>query len=179
MSDFEENLVASARKAHQDRGPREIHRHDPRPHVRRIFSFGRGDPRCVWIDGRTVRTLAEERKVPDMDFETFLRDGYPPDVVAILGEETVASVTDAVRQLAPLSCMCGSGADTPEQHGTIVTLASGQNPDAPIDDRITIGVCSVCGQTWRFRETGDTHYSYHYQCEPIDLTSPRIQSSMR
>jgi hypothetical protein len=187
MGDHLESLRAEARERWKARPPDQrqgelrFPRHPPdQPppalatdsiSVPRIFTPGRGSGGCVWILGRTVRTMSvAPTRVPDVTFEELLRVGYPSDVADALGAAIVEEVTAAVTRLVPLRCMCNTGAETPDQHGTIVTLAAGQNPDAPIDDRTTIGYCSVCGRGWMFNECGDSHYSYRYSVEPFDFT---------
>jgi hypothetical protein len=41
-------------------------------------------------------------------------------------------------------------------------IVSAQNPSAPVEHRITVGRCSVCGRGWTFMMGGDSHYSYYY-----------------
>jgi hypothetical protein len=134
----------------------------PRPQVPRVFSFGRGDPRCVWIFGRQVSASADGLS-GDASFEDFLVHGFPPDIAAKLGAECVARVTAAVSSLAPLPCMCETGAETVEQHGTIEHLASADNPESYVDDRASCGRCRVCGRIWTFEVSGDPYYEMHYR----------------
>ncbi len=171
MTDYLEDLRAEAREGARKLAlARPTTAPEPSICVPRVFSPGRGGGQCVWILGRIVRTMSTApTKVPDLTFEEFLAAGYPEDVAVALGTERVAQVTAAVSQLAPRSCMCDTGAQTPGQHGTIRTLASAQNPNATVDDRTTIGFCTVCRRAWVFNEAGDAHYEYFYSVEPFEL----------
>jgi hypothetical protein len=130
--------------------------------IPRIFSFGRGDPRCVWIFGKRVSATADELR-HDATFEQFLADGFPAALAEKLGAATVASVRDAVEALAPLACMCDTGAQTVDQHGTVTCSKSEQE----FMTLILTGQCTVCGRRWRFEESGDPYYEMHYTATEI------------
>ncbi len=156
MTDFLESLRDRARAEWSRLGLEEsrVPLDASLPSVPRVFAK-RGDPSCTWILGRVVRTAGRD----DTSFEDFLANDHE-----------LADVRSAVEQLARLPCMCGTGAETVEQHGTIQVLAGGQNPDAPVDDVTQIGFCTRCHRGWEFNACGDSHYSYTYDVRPFVLT---------
>lgn len=147
-------VLATARHGPLDRAP------DPtgRPQVPRIFGFGgRGSTAPgAWIFGREVRFSA--LSYSDHRFDALLADGLPAGHG--LAAETARALLDAVGALAPLPCPCGTGAQTPSQHGEIEILAGPlQHPRAPVTHQASVGRCRVCGRCRIFTESGDIHYS--------------------
>ena len=135
------------------------------PWVPRIFGGGRGASWTVWLFGRKLRCsvrTSSEVTLPDMTFEEFLDKGFPEEIKDKIEEQQLSLIISAVRRLLPLSCMCSSGANTVQQHGSIRRIVRKKNPLAPIDHSVTIGRCGHCGRGWSFEEMDDSHYSYTY-----------------
>ena len=142
-----------------------------RPHHTRLFSSGRGGTWTAWFFGREVRLRAEAfDEWPDLSFEHLLEHGLPEAFVEEAGVEGAEKIMAAVRELAPLECMCGTGADTMRQHGTIVHMSQVQEPRAMMEHHASVGRCTVCDRWWTFVERGDSRYSYSYRVTPFDPT---------
>lgn len=139
-----------------------------RPQIQRVHSSGRGGGWCVWILGRKVRFSLREHKVDDQPFETILASGLPHSVQEGLPAEICEQVLAGVQALSPLPCMCGTGCETTDQHGSFRTFVYG-NGNGPVEMNVQVGRCTVCGRGWSFREEGDSHYSFHYDVQPFDL----------
>jgi len=138
-----------------------------RPRFSRRLS-GRPDW-VVWFWGREVQI-----RVPDVkddlrvSMSEIVADGLP-ETVAALPAETRARVVQAAVALSPLPCMCGTGCDTPEQHGSIERLGPAiQHPNAPTVATIGVGACTVCGRLHRYHRSGDSHYSFMERRQDCD-----------
>ncbi|MGZ3420783.1 MAG: hypothetical protein ACXVEF_39295 [Polyangiales bacterium] len=164
--DFREQLEAEA-VANNDRAVvRRLDRDiDRRKSVRRQFGGGRGATWWAFIQGRvlTFRDVREP-EARELTLEELVERGLPASSAEIAGEQAAAMIESA-RALVDLPCMCGTGAETPEQHGTIWTMVSRADFSAPIDCTVTVGRCKVCGRGWTFEAAGDSMYSYHYRVE--------------
>jgi hypothetical protein len=142
-----------------------------RPHHRRVFGGGRGGSWVAWVFGKQVRLSADALDDrPDLSFEHLLERGLPEAFVEEAGAEQAAAIMAAVRELAPLECMCGTGAETMSQHGSIVSLSSVQEPRDIMEHVASTGRCSVCSRWWTFVSRGDSHYSYSYRVSQFDPT---------
>lgn len=134
-----------------------------RPRHPRVFGGKRGDSWVAWIFGRKVRLSANA--LPHMDdvvFEEVLERGLPEAFMQECGPEVTASLMQAITDLAPLACMCGTGAETSQQHGQTRTLARAREPRSMVEYSATCARCEVCSRWWTFVERGDSHYSYSY-----------------
>ena len=132
-----------------------------RPRHPRIFGGGRGGTWTAWIFARRVRFSARGIDgVQEMSFEELIADGVPQDFTSICGADIADTIKKAARELAPLECMCGTGCETPEQHGDLHRLSSARDPRAPYDVTADLVECVVCSRWWTFSERGDSHYSY-------------------
>ena len=65
--------------------------------------------------------------------------------------------------VASFSCLCETGAQTPEQHGSFESIDRRAHPFAPMDVTAVVGRCQVCKRGWTFEASGDSHYSYSYE----------------
>lgn len=137
-----------------------------RPAVQRTWSFGRGDPRCVWIRGRTVSATAYDDRY-EAAFDAHLANGFPARLAEALGADVLDAVRTAVLALAPLECFCGTNADQMDHWDTLETLVTRWDPRAPVDMQAAAAHCKVCHQGWTFEWGGDSHYSYTYAATPL------------
>jgi len=172
--DFKAELIAQALvefKLRTPMRPQPLSQIADRPGVTYTFGFGRGDPRCVWILGRMVSATASNDRC-DLPFATFLAQGFPVEIGEALGAEVVDRVRGAVLALDPLPCRCGTGFETSSQHGSLEYHCGGSVPGATIDDDVAVERCTVCGRGWFLEKSGDSHYSYDFQVEPVDLAGP-------
>lgn len=150
------------------RGPRTPRPADERrPQVERARSPGRGGGWSMHILGRRVSVRASELK-HEGTLEAIRDDGLPPALAAVIPADELASLARAVTALADLPCMCGTGAMTPDQHGTLFVVATGVDPNCPMQQQISCGYCTVCDRWWTFSEEGDSHYSFHYSVRAFD-----------
>lgn len=143
-----------------------------RPKVVRVHGGGRGAAWVVFLLGRTVsgRALGEPFV---LSFDDLLARGLPSSVASVIGTETAAAVTHAVEQLAPLPCMCDTGCETQDQHGTTTSLLRRENPHAACEFHVSVAQCSVCQRLWSFQMVGDSHYSYQCSARPVvSVTRP-------
>ena len=133
--------------------------------VPRYFSdnMGRGASTYnIWLRGRQLTIDVRDQPRLEITFQTFLSVGFSEASAALIGSRA-SEIIDAVRQLELLPCFCGTGAETPEQHGNLKTLVSRQHPQASCEHLVTVGRCAVCGRGWIFIKSGDSHYSYSFQ----------------
>lgn len=140
-----------------------------RPQVSRYYSdnLGRGASTWnVWLFGRRVIVGVRGAPRVECSFRELLATGFTPASAARIGPEATA-ILEGVRRLEELPCMCGTGVERASQHGSLKTLASDQDPSAPIEHRVTVARCTVCGRGWTFIESGDPHYSYRYEVRPF------------
>lgn len=162
--------VSSTAGDHADRSP-----------VQRTWSFGRGNPCAVWIRGRRVSAMAGDISY-EAPFEIHLATGFPAALAERLGEDIVARVNGAVGSLAPLPCMCHTGAFELSHHGSLDILASKSDPRAPVEVQATVARCTVCGQGWLFESSGDSHYSFTYSAREFEpkagLSDEEIEAIM-
>lgn len=137
------------------------------PDIQRTWSFGRGDPRCVWIRGRTVSAMAGSERYEATPFEAHVASGFPASIAGALGADTVSGVRAAVLALHPLACFCGTGAIEIDQHDSLDVFVQRSDPNAPVDLQAAVGHCTVCHRGWTFEWGGDSHYEYHYTASPF------------
>lgn len=143
--------------------------HRPR-YTRPFGGGGRGAvASMVWLFGRRVIVDVPGQGRVERALADVVACGFDEPTRAALGEALAQQTLDAARQLAPLPCLCGTGCRRPEEHDAFATLIRLQHPTAPIDDYASSGVCRVCGRWWTFRESGDSHYSYHYEQRQLGL----------
>jgi hypothetical protein len=135
-----------------------------RPSVQRTWSFGRGDPRAVWIRGRTVKATAGGTDF-EAAFDAF--DGFPAALNDALGTEVGAAVRAAVDALKPLPCFCHTGVQSLEEHDALETIVVKFDPRAPVDSNAAVARCRVCEQGWTFEWSGDSHYGFTYSATPF------------
>lgn len=127
----------------------------------RIYGGGRGGTWTVWFFGHRVRFSARELEgTREATLEELVKDGLPEGFDDICGEEQATRILTAARDLAPLECMCGTGCQTPDQHGSMRRLSSARDPRAPYDVTAEVVRCEVCQRWWTFEERGDSHYGY-------------------
>lgn len=140
--------------------------HAGRPQVERTWSFARGVPCAVRILGRHVSARAGDVDY-QATFEVHLANGFPAALAERLGADVVDAVNASVTALAPLPCMCHTGAVEMSQHGTLMSIASKQDPRAPVECEAAVARCTVCGQGWLFEWYGDSHYSFTYSASEL------------
>jgi hypothetical protein len=173
--DLKALVEAHARETISARGIWLRHGEPPpdRPAVQRTWSFGRGDPRCVWIRGRNVSAMAGDLRY-EATFDEHLANGFPKTMADALGAETVDAVRAAAVTLKPLECFCGTNADQIDHWDTLEVLVTRSDPRAPVDLQAAVGHCTVCHQGWTFEWGGDSHYSYTYAATAL---SPSVAHS--
>jgi hypothetical protein len=136
-----------------------------RSSVSRYFSdnMGRGASNYnVWIMGREAWIDVKGQARLTLALSELAKGKLPGAQGSVLGF-AANELFDAAQKLSPLPCFCGTGAETPEQHGTIdEIISSRQHPDATCDHLVTIGRCSVCYRGYTFTKSGDSHYSYSF-----------------
>ncbi len=134
--------------------------------VTRYFSdnMGRGSVGNynIWLMGREAWIDVKGQPRLVMSLSEMAKGKFPSAQRAVLGSMTNLLI-DIAQKLDPLPCLCGTGAETPEQHGTIESIISHrQHPNAPIEHVVTIGRCTVCHRGYTFTKSGDSHYSYSF-----------------
>jgi len=128
--------------------------HAGRIAVNRTWTSGAGDPRMVWILGRTV---CASNGVLDYEasFDVHLAHGFPTALADDMGPEVVEDVRAAVAILAPLPCLCDTGTNGPHHHDALETLVAKETPRGDRVVRATVARCTVCGAGWTFVWEGD------------------------
>ncbi len=138
-----------------------LERPPSQPNHKRVFGGGRGGTWVVWIFGRSARFSARGFVGnEDRSFVRLLEDGLPEGFEEVCGAEVASKIIEAARELSPLECMCGTGCETPDQHGDLRRLSSARDPRAPYDVTAAVLRCEVCERWWTFDERGDSHYGY-------------------
>jgi hypothetical protein len=121
----------------------------------------------VWLLGRTMAASIGPGPRVDLPFDEVAAKGLPSEVRSALGAEVSGQVEQAVRQLSPLPCFCGTGFRNMSDHDGLEVLAEAYDSDAPIDVNGRVVRCTRCGHCWTLNEEGDSHYSYTYDVWPF------------
>lgn len=129
----------------------------------------------VWLFGRRVAIDVRGQPRVERTLQDVVARGFDEPTRAALGHALAEQTLDAARKLAPLPCLCGTGCRRPMEHDAFFQLSRLQHPSAPVDDVATSGPCRVCGRWWTFRESGDSHYGYHYEERELALPTALSQ----